>query len=47
MPGFDARGDAIVAPDDYPSKGTAELGTFFHDGEGNLIGPAQPIRESP
>jgi hypothetical protein len=47
MPGFDARGDAIVAPDDYPSKRTGELGTFFHDSEGNLIGPAQPIRESP
>lgn len=21
MPGFDTRGDAIVAPDNYPSKG--------------------------
>jgi catechol 2,3-dioxygenase-like lactoylglutathione lyase family enzyme len=46
MPGFEARGDAIVAPDNYPSKGTGELGTFFYDSEGNLIGIAQPIRES-
>lgn len=37
MPGFDARGDAIVAPDNYPSKGAGELGTFY-DSEGNLIG---------
>ena len=46
MPGFGSRGDAIVAPDNYPSKGTGELGTFFYDSEGNLIGLAQPIRES-
>jgi catechol 2,3-dioxygenase-like lactoylglutathione lyase family enzyme len=46
MPGFDARGDTIAAPDNYPSKGTGELGTFFYDSEGNLIGIAQPIRES-
>jgi catechol 2,3-dioxygenase-like lactoylglutathione lyase family enzyme len=46
MPGFGARGDAIVAPDNYPSKGTGELGTFFYDSEGNLIAIAQPIRES-
>jgi catechol 2,3-dioxygenase-like lactoylglutathione lyase family enzyme len=45
MPGFDLRGDAIVAPDNYPSKGTGELGTFFYDSEGNLIGIAQPVRE--
>jgi hypothetical protein len=45
MPGFDVRDDTIVAPDNYPSKGTGELGTFFHDSEGNLIGLAQPVRE--
>jgi catechol 2,3-dioxygenase-like lactoylglutathione lyase family enzyme len=45
MPGFEVRGDTITAPDNYPSKGTAELGTFFYDSEGNLIGIAQPIRE--
>jgi len=45
MPGFGARGDTIAAPDNYPSKGTGELGTFFFDSEGNLIGLAQPVRE--
>jgi catechol 2,3-dioxygenase-like lactoylglutathione lyase family enzyme len=45
MPGFDVRGDTITAPDNYPSKGTGELGTFFYDSEGNLIGIAQPVRE--
>ncbi|MGZ4215796.1 MAG: VOC family protein [Solirubrobacteraceae bacterium] len=43
MPGFDADGDTITAPDNYPSKGTGELGTFFYDSEGNLIGIAQPV----
>ena len=45
MPGFAGRGDTIAAPDNYPSKGTGELGTFFYDSEGNLIGIAQPIRD--
>ena len=45
MPGFGDRGDTIAAPDNYPSKGTGELGTFFYDSEGNLIGIAQPVRE--
>jgi catechol 2,3-dioxygenase-like lactoylglutathione lyase family enzyme len=44
MPGFDVRDDTIAAPDNYPSKGTSELGTFFYDSEGNLIGIAQPVR---
>jgi len=42
MPGFDARGDEVAAPDNYPSKGTGEIGVFFYDSEGNLIGIAQP-----
>jgi catechol 2,3-dioxygenase-like lactoylglutathione lyase family enzyme len=42
---FEGRGDTIAAPDNYPSKGTGELGTFFYDSEGNLIGIAQPVRE--
>ena len=46
MPGFDADGDTIAAPDNYPSKGTGEIGTFFYDSEGNLIGIAQPIRDA-
>ena len=45
MPGFGVRGDTIEAPDNYPSKGTGELGAFFYDSEGNLIGIAQPLRE--
>ncbi len=45
MPGFDVRGDAIAAPDNYPSKGSGELGTFFYDSEGNLIGVAQSLQE--
>src|SRR5690348_3106897 len=44
MPGFEVDGDTIVAPNNYPSKGTRELGTFFYDSEGNLIGIAQPVR---
>jgi hypothetical protein len=43
MPGFDAEGDVITAPDNYPSKGASELGAFFYDSEGNLIGIAQPV----
>ena len=46
MPGFGDRGDTIVALDNYPSKGTGELGAFFYDSEGNLIGIAQPVREA-
>ena len=46
MPGLEVRGDTIAAPDNYPSKGSGELGTFFYDSEGNLIGIAQPVRES-
>jgi len=42
IPGFEARGDAIVVPGNYPSKGTGELGAFFYDSEGNLLGLAQP-----
>ena len=44
MPGFEMQGDTIAAPDNYPSKGSGELGTFFYDSEGNLIGLAQPVR---
>ena len=45
MSGFEARGDTITAPDNYPSKGTGELGAFFYDSEGNLIGIAQPVNQ--
>jgi len=43
MPGFEGGGDMISAPDNYPSKGTGEFGTFFYDSEGNLIGLAQAV----
>ena len=45
MSGFEVRGDTIAAPDNYRSKGTGEVGTFFYDSEGNLIGIAQPVGE--
>jgi catechol 2,3-dioxygenase-like lactoylglutathione lyase family enzyme len=45
MPGFGGHDDTVAAPDNYPSKGTGELGTFFYDSEGNLIGLAQPVRD--
>jgi hypothetical protein len=45
MSGFEMAGDTVAAPDNYSSKGTGELGTFFYDSEGNLIGIAQPVRE--
>jgi catechol 2,3-dioxygenase-like lactoylglutathione lyase family enzyme len=41
MPGFEATDEIVVAPDNYPSKGTGERGTFFFDSEGNLLGLAQ------
>jgi catechol 2,3-dioxygenase-like lactoylglutathione lyase family enzyme len=44
-PDFDVSDDTVAAPDNYPSKGTGELGAFFYDSEGNLIGIAQPVRE--
>lgn len=44
MPGFEMHGDTIAATDNYPSKGTGELGTYFYDSKGNLIGIAQPVR---
>jgi catechol 2,3-dioxygenase-like lactoylglutathione lyase family enzyme len=46
MPGFDVRDETLAAPDNYPSKGAGELGTFFYDSEGNLIGIAQPVGET-
>jgi catechol 2,3-dioxygenase-like lactoylglutathione lyase family enzyme len=45
MPGVEVSGDTITVPNNYPSKGTGELGAFFYDSEGNLIGIAQAVRE--
>jgi catechol 2,3-dioxygenase-like lactoylglutathione lyase family enzyme len=44
MEGFGAEDDVVVAPDNYPSKGSGERGAFFRDSEGNLLGLAQPTR---
>jgi catechol 2,3-dioxygenase-like lactoylglutathione lyase family enzyme len=45
MPGFEMTDQIIIAPDNYPSKGSGERGAFFYDSEGNLLGLAEPIRE--
>jgi catechol 2,3-dioxygenase-like lactoylglutathione lyase family enzyme len=47
MSGFEYRGDPVVVPSNYASKVSAELGAFFYDSEGNLIGIAQPTSEGP
>ena len=39
---IEVHGDTISVPGNYPSKGTGELGAFFYDSEGNLLGLAQP-----
>jgi catechol 2,3-dioxygenase-like lactoylglutathione lyase family enzyme len=41
VPGFELRGDIVVVPSNYPSKGTGELGAFFRDSEGNLLSVGQ------
>jgi hypothetical protein len=45
MSGFEVRDDTVAAVDNCPSKGIEELGTFFYDSEGNLIGVARPVRQ--
>jgi catechol 2,3-dioxygenase-like lactoylglutathione lyase family enzyme len=44
MPGFEMTDEIVVAPDNYPSKGTGERGAFFFDSEGNLLGLGQATR---
>jgi catechol 2,3-dioxygenase-like lactoylglutathione lyase family enzyme len=44
MPGIEVIDEIIVVPDNYPSKGTGERGTFFFDSEGNLLALAQATR---
>jgi catechol 2,3-dioxygenase-like lactoylglutathione lyase family enzyme len=40
--GIDVDDDGVVTvPGNYPSKGTGELGVFFLDSEGNLLGIGQ------
>ena len=31
----------VTVPDNYPSKGSGELGAFFYDSEGNLLALGQ------
>jgi catechol 2,3-dioxygenase-like lactoylglutathione lyase family enzyme len=46
VPGFEVRGEMVVVPDNYPSKGSGELGAFFYDSEGNLLAIGQATRGS-
>lgn len=41
VPGFEVRGDMVVVPNNYPSKGSGELGAFLYDSEGNLLAIGQ------
>jgi catechol 2,3-dioxygenase-like lactoylglutathione lyase family enzyme len=41
IPGFELRGEMVVVPNNYPSKGSGELGAFFYDSEGNLLALGQ------
>jgi catechol 2,3-dioxygenase-like lactoylglutathione lyase family enzyme len=41
VPGFETQGEMVVVPDNYPSKGSGELGAFFYDSEGNLLALGQ------
>jgi catechol 2,3-dioxygenase-like lactoylglutathione lyase family enzyme len=38
VPGFETQGEMVVVPNNYPSKGSGELGAFFYDSAGR--GPA-------
>lgn len=39
--GFEVKDDIVVVPNNYPSKGRGERGTFFRDSEGNLLAIGQ------
>jgi catechol 2,3-dioxygenase-like lactoylglutathione lyase family enzyme len=41
IPGVETRGELVVVPSNYPSKGSGELGAFFYDSEGNLLAIGQ------
>ena len=41
IPGFETQGEMVVVPNNYPSKGSGELGAFFYDSEGNLLALGQ------
>jgi catechol 2,3-dioxygenase-like lactoylglutathione lyase family enzyme len=42
-PGFEVVDGIIEVEDNYPSKGGAERGIFFHDSEGNLLALGQAV----
>jgi catechol 2,3-dioxygenase-like lactoylglutathione lyase family enzyme len=39
--GLERQGEMVVVPNNYPSKGSGELGAFFYDSEGNLLAIGQ------
>jgi catechol 2,3-dioxygenase-like lactoylglutathione lyase family enzyme len=41
VPGFEMQGEMVVVPNNYPSKGSGELGAFFYDSEVNLLALGQ------
>src|SRR5947209_67426 len=41
VPGFEMQGEMVVVPNNYPSKGSGELGACFYDSEGNLLALGQ------
>ena len=45
--GFEVEDDIVVAPDNYPGKGSGERGAFFRDSEGNLLALGQATHTDP
>ena len=41
VPGLERQGAMVIVPNNYPSKGSGELGAFFYDSEGNLLALGQ------
>ena len=44
LPGFGTVDGIAEITGNYPSKGTGELGAWFRDSEGNLLGIGQSVR---
>jgi catechol 2,3-dioxygenase-like lactoylglutathione lyase family enzyme len=42
--GLEVTDQIVTVPNNYPSKGTGERGTFFFDSEGNLLALGQATR---
>jgi hypothetical protein len=43
LPGFEVEDGIVRVAGNYPSKGAGELGIWFRDSKGNLLGLAQPV----